>query len=242
MTQVLDESIDISEPIQDTGVIDEEQKPVFNKIQMSEVVRREREKAYEKGKREAMLELQPKQENITSTDVQPPLSSPHPQNSLGGMPQLSQEQIREMIAQEAPKAFQAHLHKATQENAVNSFANKMTAAEEKYPELAQKLNDLDYDTFAPIALMANDMENTADIMNELTGNPMKIGNLLALLQHQPKLAFKAMHDLSNSIKKNQDAHSQEQSIRSPIGQLKSSKPAGIDDSSMSVADFRKIFR
>ena len=40
--------------------------------------------------------------------------------------------------------------------------------------------------------MANDMDNTGDIMNELVENPDKMGNLLNLINEQPRLAMQRM--------------------------------------------------
>ena len=123
-------------------------------------------------------------------------------------------------------------------------SNLMTsvAAEAKYPGIQERLNDLDYSSLAPLVEMANNMENTADVMKELLDNPMKMGNLLTLQFTQPRLAQKAMIDLSNSIKTNQDALAEEAQARDPISQIKPSQNAGMDNGAMSVSDFRKMFK
>jgi hypothetical protein len=59
---------------------------------------------------------------------------------------------------------------------------------------------------------------------------------------QPKLAQKAMQDLSNSIKQNQAALQSHESVNQPIGQMKPSANAGVDDGNMSVKDYRKMFK
>jgi hypothetical protein len=82
----------------------------------------------------------------------------------------------------------------------------------------------------------------ADIMKELLDNPMKMGNLMTLMYTQPQMAQKAMADLSNSIKTNQDALAQEKQAQDPMSQLKPSTSAGMDNSAMSVSDFKKMFR
>lgn len=223
----------------ETVTEDDMQKPVFNKHQVSKVVERERQKAYEKGKREALMQLDQAQQQQPAEQAVPQQQG---QVGLGGMQQYSQDDIHRMIAEKAPQVLQDHVNQLKQQHVVDSFVSKMQAAEAKHPGLEAKLNDLDYSSLAPIIQMANDMENTGDIMKELVDNPMKMGNLLTLMYSQPRMAQKAMSDLSNSIKTNQDALLQEAQARDPMNQLKPSSSAGIDNSAMSVNDFRKMFR
>ena len=215
---------------------DDMQKPVFNKIQVADVVKREKQKAYERGKREAMAELQAQQQQAPVEQVQ------QSQQSLGGMQQLSPADIQRMISEQAPQALQEHLQQQQTKQEIDSFVSKMQAAEARYPGLETKLNELDYSTLAPVVQMANRMENTGDIMNELLENPEKMSNLILLSYTQPKLAAKKMADLSNSIKTNIDALSQEKQAQDPMSQLKPSSNAGMDNGDMSVSDFRKMFR
>lgn len=221
---------------------DDDQRPVFNKIQMSDVVKREQQKAYEKGKREALMELQAQQQQ-EQEQQQPaaPMQNQAP-SSIGGMAQMSPDDIRRMIAEQAPQAIQDHVQQLQTAQTVDSFVKKMQAAEERHPGLEAKLNELDYSSLAPLVQMANDMENTGDIMAELVDNPQKMGNLLVLMQTQPRLAARQMHELSNSIKQNQAALAENQSASEPLSQIKTSSKAGMDNGSMSVADFRKMFR
>lgn len=234
------------QPQADSGVDstfdDDAQKPIYNKIQVSDIVKREREKALEKGRMEAMMQIEQQQQQAQQAQ------QGHAQGQgvgLGGMqsPQgLSAADIERIIAEKAPQIMSDHVAQVRNDHVVNSFVAKMQAAEQKYPGLEEQLNKLDYSTLAPVVQLANDMENTADIMKELVDNPMKMGNLLSLMYAQPALAQKAMADLSHSIKSNQDAKAQEAQARDPMNQIKSSPNAGVDASSMSVADFRKMFR
>jgi hypothetical protein len=214
---------------------------------VTKIVQRERAKAYEKGKREALMDMQPTQ--AIGSMQQPPQAVPaaisqipqQPQN-IGGMPQVSPDQIRQMIAQEAPKALQEHVRSMQQQQLVNSFVSKMQAAETKYPGMEQKLNELDFSTIAPLIQHIDKMENTADIMHELIENPMKMGNLVSLFYSQPKLAEKAIHNLSSSIKMNDEAKQAEKTANDPFSQEKPSLNAGKDDGNMSVSDFQAMFK
>ena len=217
----------------DTGVAADD---MLSKSTVSKIVERERLKAFEKGKREALMEFQQQEPAAVAQQQQ------QQGGSLGGMQQLSSADIERMIAEKAPQMLQDHINQLQTKQTVDSFVNKMQAAEEKHPGLEEKLNDLDYSTMAPLISMANNMENTADIMAELLNNPMKMGNMMTLMYAQPKMAQKAMMDLSGSIKTNQDAIAQEKQAQDPMSQLKPSTSAGMDNSAMSVTDFRKMFR
>lgn len=214
---------------------------MLSKSTVSKIVERERQKAFEKGKQEALMQLQQEQQQAPA-EAQAPMAHSQQAGSLGGMQQMSQADIERQIAERIPQALQEHVNQMQNKQAVEAFVQKMQAAETRYPGLEAKLNDLDYEHLAPVVHLANNMENTADIMKELVDNPSKMANLTILMHTQPKMAQKAMQELSTSIKTNQDAIAQEKQAQDPMSQLKPSSSAGMDNSAMSVSDFRKMFR
>jgi len=221
---------------------DEMQKPVFNKIQMSDAIKRERAKAFEKAKKEVLMQLK-QQNELGGMPSDSGMQSN--QNSLGGMPQgLTAEQVRQLIAEQAPEVLSNHVNSIKNEHIVNSFVSKMQAAEKMYPGLEQKLSKLNYSNPAMIKLvqMANELENTGDIMHELLSNPMKMGNVLNLAKEEPFIAGEALRELSNSIKTNQKALSESEESPSPLSQIKPSNVGMGNGKAMSVSDFRKMFR
>jgi hypothetical protein len=211
---------------------------MLDKATASKIIARERQKAFEKGKQEAMMQMQQEQQQ-QAQQAAPQQQAPQ---QMGGMQQMSQADIERQIAERIPQALQQHVNQLKTEHTINTFVNKMQAAEAKHPGLEAKLNDLDYASMAPLVQMANDMDNTGDIMKELLDNPMKMGNLLTLMNSQPRLAQKAMLDLSNSIKQNDDAIAKDKQAQDPMSQIKSSTKQGTDNnaSSMSVMDLRKM--
>ena len=165
--------------------------------------------------------------------------------TFGGMqqaPQQSPEDIQRMIAEHVPQYLQQQAAEYQNKQFADGFVAKMQAAEQQFPGLEQKLNDIDFTSPATLKLvqMANNMDNTGEIMNELLENPEKMGTLLNLVHEQPKLAQNRLASLSNSIKTNRQAIEQEQSAQDPIGQLKSSVNAGVDEHNLSVKDLKKL--
>jgi hypothetical protein len=214
---------------------DDAQKPKFNSRQVSDVVKREKQKAYERGKREAMEQLQEQQQQQQAQQLQQ-------QQTIGGMQQMSQDDIRRMISEQAPHVLQEQVNQLKTEHVVNSFVSKMQAAEQKYPGLQDKLADLDYRSLAPLVEMANDMPNTADVMKELMDHPSKMGSLMMLLSAQPKLAHREMMSLSSSIQANEEAKTKEKQAQDPLTSLKQSVGGGGDKSSTSMRDLQSMLR
>jgi hypothetical protein len=224
---------------QESAPVNDLQTPRFNQIQMNDVVKREREKAFEKGRKAAMQELQAQQ--------QQQMQQPEGQ-SLGGMQQFSQADIERMIQEQATRATQEHIQtqlaEMKQQQMVNSFVQKMQVAEQQYPGLEQELNQLNYSDPRIHAFigMVNDFENTGEIMKEVLDNPYKLSQILSDIQDQPYLAQKNLQKLSASIKQNMAAKQEEAQARDPYSQLKPSTSAGMDNGNMSVSDFRKMFK
>ena len=210
---------------------------------VSKIVERERRKAYEKGQKDALMQSQQEQTQAPQSIQPAPAMQQQGQQSLGGMQQMSPADIERMIAEKAPQLLQEHVQNLKNEHTVNSFVSKMQVAEQKYPGLEQKLNELDYEDPAMrrIVEVANNMENTGEVMKEILDNTGKMGTLLNLAR-QPQVLQRAMMELSNSIKTNQDALAQEKQAQDPMSQLKPSSSAGMDNGTMSVSDFRKMFR
>ena len=162
---------------------------------------------------------------------------------LGGMQQMTPEQVERMIAEKAPQALQQHVRQMQKDQMVNTFVQKMQAAEQKYPGLEAELNNLNYDDprIHSFIAMANGMENTGDIMKEVLDNPNKMESLLNMAHNQPYQAQKAMKSLSDSIKTNQTAKAEEATARDPLSQVKSSTTAGVENQhDMSVKDIQRL--
>ena len=229
---------------EDSEIEADNKSEMLHKNIVSKIVERERQKAYEKGQRDKLMQMQQEQLQGQQGEVAPQ-QQPQQAGSLGGMQQMSQSDIEKLIAERTPQLLQEHIQghvqKMQNDQLVTSFVAKMQAAEQKYPGLEKKLSELDYETMTPLIKLANNMDNTGDIMNELLDNPMKMGNMLTLMYSQPRIAEKAMQDLSSSIKTNQDALSAEAQARDPMSQLKPSSSAGMESGAMSVNDFRKMF-
>jgi len=231
---------------EDTGQpIDDEQKPIYNKFQMGDVIKRERQKALEKGRQMAMEELQ-QQQAAQPQQAQPPMQQPQQQpqqsQSLGGMPQMSPDDVRRMIAEQAPQHMQQHLQQQVATKQAEGFVQKMKSAEAKHPGLEAKLEKLDWTHMGPIIKLIDNSSNPGDIMKELTDNPMKMGNLITLSHTQPQLALQAVNELSSSISQNTNALAQEAQSSDPLDQITPLNVGSDTGSKGSIRDFKRKYR
>jgi hypothetical protein len=236
-----DSNTDLQEETPAEPVSDGVAEDVLDKATVSKIVARERQKAYEKGKQEALMS-QAQQPDMQQQAPQAPQPA---MQTFGGMqqaPQQSPEDIQRMIAEHVPQYLQQQAAEYQNKQFVDGFVAKMQAAEKQFPGLEQKLNDIDFTspTTQKLVQMANNLDNTGEIMNELLENPEKMGTLLNLVHEQPKLAQNRLASLSNSIKTNREAVEQDKSALEPIGQMKSSVNAGVDEHNLSVKDLKKL--
>lgn len=234
-----------SQSPQETRENSSEEK-TYSPKEVGELVSRIREetrkKTYEKARNELMDEFQQASTQLNQ-------SKPEPQRTLGGMAQLSENDIRRMISDETQKHYslQAEQQEKSQREAMgkqiaSSFINKMVAGKDKYPDIEEKLAELNLPAIAHVVAMVEPMDNAADIMMELVNKPHKLGNLLNLSQ-QPHLARRMLNDLSTSIKKNEEG-AQVKLPRDPLSTIKPSV-VGLDNgnaNNLTVQDFRKRYK
>lgn len=249
----MDDELELSE-VENSEVpasdIKDQGSPLSRDI-VTKIVERERKKAsekyYAKGLEEGRKQMQSQMEVNPNEPQAAPVApqQQQQQSQIGGMPQLSQADIERMIAEKAPQLFEQNLQQRfqqhKQEQTVNTFVSKMQAAEQKYPGLEEKLNELDYSTLTSVIPLINDLDNSGEVMKELVDNPDKLGMLINLSYTQPRLAQKRLADLSNSIKTNEQAKAQEQDARNPLSQIKPSVNSGLpNDKDLSIRDLQRM--
>lgn len=196
---------------------------------VTRIVERERAKAYEKAKRDMMANAGDTAQGFGMTQEE--------------IRKLAQQEAMQYISQQKQQAEQEKQH-AQMEKVVGSFVNKIEAASEQHPALKEKLSSIDFESFAPIVALATDLDNTADIMANLVDDPMKMSSLLTLLREQPKMAAKAVYDLSQSLRQNDAALAKNlQQANAPFDTIqRSGNMSQGGEEGLSVDDFRKRYR
>jgi hypothetical protein len=204
----------IAPPVTPIPAQEVQPEKVLKQSEVNELVGRIKHEAYSKGLRDAQQQA--------------------PTQSMGGMPQITEDQVRQMIADEAHKQTQL----AAAQQTLSNFANQWDAGKKKYSdfdETVAKLGNLQ--NMPHIVKMATDTGIAGDIMFELGRNPGKVASLTTLAYINPQLAEEEMKKLANSIKTNEQGSHAPQ-IEAPLSQVKPST-VGKDNGSNAVRDLRR---
>lgn len=242
------EPVDVAQDAAKTEEKSEEAAPIPRKY-VTEIVRRERADAYQKGRKEAMAELQaqvPQMDQQPQPAAQQPAMAPQQMTGLGGMPNVSQEQIGKMIADAFEKGEKKRQEEALQKQYADNayqmaqkFNASMANGKSKYPDFDEKVKDLDYQGMAPVVHLATETGIPEDVMYDLANNPQKITHLMILAHTQPNLAKREMDRLAASIRANQSAQQAVQEPNSPLSRITPSTTVGKDSGQMSVKDYQR---
>ncbi len=196
------------------------QEKLLKQSEVNELVGRVRHDAYSKGLREA--QGAPQQQSA-------PVA-----NSLGGMPQVTEDQVRQMIAEDAQKQAQV----AAVHNVLTNFSNQMSTGKSKYSDFDETVANLgDLKNLPHVVQLASESGIAGDVMYELGKNPGKVATLTTLAYVNPQLAKFEMKKLVDSIKTNQES-SKAPEAAEPLSQVKPSA-VGTDNGSNAIRDLRK---
>jgi hypothetical protein len=203
------------------------QERLYKESEVNDIVGKKKQHAYQKGKADAMAELQNQQQPQAQPMDSMPTQSMHP------------DQVRQMIADEHAKT----MYQLQVKQIHDDFNHKVMAASSKYPDFQETVSSLvssGHSVPLELMMLANSVDNTGDVIYDLAKNPAKVGALLNLTQRQDTahLAIKEMQGLSSSIKQNEAAQNMKNAPE-PLSQLKSSY-TGTDNGSYSVRDFKKM--
>lgn len=191
------------------------QEKLLKQSEVNELVGRVKHEAYTKGMRDA-VQQQPQQAS-----------------SMGGMTQLTDEQIRQVIADERQK--QDHMEQV--KNTLTNFAQQMGAGKSNYSDFDETVANLgDMKNIPHVVQMATETGIAGDIMYELGKNPGKVASLTTLAYINPHLAQVEMRKLADSIKANQKAKDVPQA-NEPLTSVQPST-VGTDNGSSTISDLR----
>lgn len=149
---------------------------------------------------------------------------------------ISREDIDAMVDAKLQGVLEKAGQKAVAQKIMNDFTAKMASGYEKYPDFQDKMADFGLADVTELVQLATNTENTADVMYELASNVGKAGSILSLYQKSPRLAMKAVAELSKSIKDNEAAKGGTPS--KPLSQIKPTTTA-VDSGTPSVQDYYK---
>lgn len=155
--------------------------------------------------------------------------------------QLVEQKFHEKLQSERQQREQEH-HNAHAQKVMDEFSNKLASGFEKYPNFNEMINSIwpadSQNKLPELVMMLNSTDNAPDIIKDLYDNPHKVGGLVSTWKEAPHAAHRAMHKLSESIKRNETAEQNYKQAKEPLSQLKSST-ISQDSGPATVSDLRK---
>lgn len=241
------------------------------KAKVNEIAQDAHERGYEKGRQEALAELQLQmqaqqpyqppqnaQVNQPNQAVVAPQQPPMPQVAppavgqfaapTGQMPSTVdiQKMIDERVSQQTQALQQQQMQQQQQmhwANTVNQFVSKIQTGAGKYADFDKVVSPLELDKpqNQHLVHLTNLVDNTVDVLHDLGNNPEKLSLIEGLWRSHPQLAIKKINDLSNSIKTNQMA-STVAIPNDPLSQITPSTVTTADNGlPLTASDWRKRY-
>lgn len=170
---------------------------------------------------------------------------------MGGMPSAPavnvdeiKQQIYQQIQDEFQKAREAQAATDLDEQAKKiamEYHTKMKSGSAKYEDFDEIMADFNPQAFPNLVFLANQVDNTPDVMRELVSNPQKWATVTVLSEKDPTAAKKMIASISQSIKANELAKAQEKDVAPPLSRLTSSS-TGKDSGRPGLKDFKRMFK
>ena len=205
---------------------------MLSQSEVNSLIGRSKQEAEERGRQRALQEL--------NSSNNAPQSGNNP-SLIGG---ITQDDIRRIAAEESRKqqeeirkSFEAQRAKQQGEQIINELFTKLDSAKEKYQDFEQKVTPYLNAANARVLALANQFDNTADLVYELANRPSLLEDVdRAYERANPQEAYRRLSQLSESIKLNKAA-SNIKTPNDPLSQIKAS-PVGSSDGRKGVSYWR----
>lgn len=202
------------------------QEELITKEQFNRIVAKEKEKA----KRQALREFEAQRQQEMSTLLQ---GQNDKAIDVGNLTEKSLEDIVNKVAHKRAVEMQAS-------QIEQQYLSKLESERRSNPDIDEQLEVLELERSPHLIMLANEYENTVDILKEIANEPTHASSILMLIQSgNVKLARAQLRKLSDSIKANKSVTYK--SAPKPASQL---KPEAVATGSgqRTIADFKKMFK
>ena len=134
------------------------------------------------------------------------------------------QQVQERFNQE----MQQRRVKDEMDRIANSYLSKMEQGKSSYSDFEEVTKEFDPTAFPQLTYLVAGMDNAADVIYDLSRNPLKLAGLDRLAEKNPRQAQAELLKLSRSITENRQAQSDEESnpVAAPLDRLQSSRVSG----------------
>jgi len=162
---------------------------------------------------------------------------------------MSEEDIKRVSGNEI-KRHLSEMEQQAQERAnieaanriVGMFVDKVMAGKDKYEDFESVTGNVAMKCYPNVVqLLAENVDNTADVLYHLAKNRTKLYELESTCSHNPPDAIYEIKRLSESIKAN-DQSSQSKNANAPLSQNRPSNTGTDSGGSLSMSDLKRKYR
>lgn len=214
-----------------------EKMVTISESKFNDTIRHSNARVAEKARQEERRKWESQQSDSNPAAQQNNYSQMSPDEIKRIATEAAAAQHQEIMSQDMKRQMDAEGARIAQD-----FFSKLNNADKNlYPNLEENIKSADFATMPEIVSIANTIDGTDGIINEILSNPTKIPVLRALAITQPALAKIEFQKMADSIKLNQQAANAKMP-REPLSQISPSSAVGLDSGPMSVKDFRQLFK
>jgi hypothetical protein len=215
-------------------VIEREQEKTLTQSQVNEIVKREKASVADRVRRE--LEAQMAQVQAGPGKDAPQVNSNEIEDKVFNRILEHAKKLEDEAERKSRDDYLSQ-QKARLEEEAGVYLSKVALGKDKISDFEEVMKDFEPSAFPQLALLAGRMDNTAEVMYELSKNPEKLARLDYLANKSEKLAMKELEKLSQSLVQNAEAMTNNVTTNAPLSRLKSST-AGVDSGKMGLKDFK----
>lgn len=223
--QVIDNAVD--------NPIESIEEKMLSQSQVNKIVQHEKAKAAQTIKRDLEERHQRELEQIKSQQ----------QQQTQRNEQVPRELDANAIYQQVQERFNTEMEQRRLKDEVDrvahSYISKMEQGKGAYEDFEEVTKEFDPTAFPQLTYLVSGLDNAADVIYDLSRNPLKLAGLDRLAEKNPRQAQSELLKLSRSITENRQAQSDENSnpVSAPLDRLQSSKVSG-SNGKMSINDLR----
>ena len=217
---------------------------VFKQSELNDIVKRAKTEAVERDRRLRVEQPEYAQAKYgDAAQTQNSAQTPYQQTTS------SEDAIRKIVADETQRQraeFEQQTRQRTeQEQAqaiVNKFWNKISTGKEKYQDFEKVTGDIEFARFPnTVQLLAEHIENSADVLYELGKDRFKMAQLESLSYLSPRDAIIQAQRLAQSIKDNDNA-GKVKLPNEPLSQLRPTHTGTDSGKTLTVSDYRRMYK
>jgi len=217
----------------DTSLSEPDQEKMLSQSQVNKIVQHEKAKAAQTIKRDLEERHQRELEQIKSQQQQ------QTQRNENVPRELDANAIYQQVQEKFNQEMEQRRLKDEVDRVAHSYISKMEQGKAAYDDFEEVTKEFDPTAFPQLTYLVSGMDNAADVIYDLSRNPLKLAGLDRLAEKNPRQAQSELLKLSRSIAENRQAQSDENSnqVAAPLDRLQSSRVSG-SNGKMGIRDLR----